>query len=187
MFYQKIELSNDSVLVIREADGGDALRVLEYLEVVSGETAFLSFGTGEFEFTEKQEAEHLEKTRNQENGIYLLGMIGDELVGVISFMGGSRPRTRHTGEFGLTVRQSHWGLGIGNALMDALILWARESGVVKKINLRVRTDNKRAIALYERKGFKSEGIVRKEMWIEGVFYDNMLMGMDLAGTSGTGG
>ena len=179
MFYQKIQLSDDRTLVIREADGGDALRVLEYLEVVSGETAFLSFGSGEFEFSQKQESEHLEVTREKENGVYLLGMIEDELVGAISFMGGSRPRTRHTGEFGLTVRQSHWGLGIGNALLDALIHWARESGVVKKINLRVRTDNQRAIALYKRKGFKSEGIVRKEMWIEGVFYDNMLMGLDL--------
>ena len=60
-----------------------------------------------------------------------------------------------------------------------LIEWAKTSGVVTKINLRVRTDNPRAIALYERKGFTFEGTIRRELLIDGVYYDHHLMGLVL--------
>ncbi len=44
---------------IRAAVPADAAAMLEYLEAVSGESDFLTFGPGEFELTEAQEAEHL--------------------------------------------------------------------------------------------------------------------------------
>ena len=48
-----------------------------------------------------------------------------------------------------------------------------------KINLRVRTDNKRAILLYERRGFVKEAKIRKEIFIDGQFYDHYWMSLEL--------
>jgi len=79
----------------------------------------------------------------------------------------------------MTVRKRYWGLGIGSLLLDALIEWAREGGVIKKINLRVRADNGRAIALYQSKGFVNEGTIRKEIFLNGTYFDNHLMGLEL--------
>jgi RimJ/RimL family protein N-acetyltransferase len=50
---------------------------------------------------------------------------------------------------------------------------------VKKINLRVRTDNQRAIRLYERKGFGIEGTSRKEILLDGSYFDHHWMGLEL--------
>jgi RimJ/RimL family protein N-acetyltransferase len=79
----------------------------------------------------------------------------------------------------MSVRKQYWGLGIGSLMLDTLIEWARSTQIVKKINLRVRTDNQRAILLYERKGFVMEGTIRKEIFLDGKYFDHHWMGLEL--------
>ena len=50
---------------------------------------------------------------------------------------------------------------------------------MRKVNLRVRTDNTRAIALYERCGFVLEGTQRHEMHVGDEFHDLHCMGLIL--------
>ena len=176
---RKRELKDGSVLLIREATGNDARAVLNYVEDISGESDFLSFGPGEFELTEAEEAEFLRQCRDTDNQCYLVGLIAGRIVSTLSFSGGHRPRVRHSGEFGITVRKAYWGLGIGSLMLDALIDWARGTQIVKKINLRVRTDNQRAIALYKRKGFVIEGTIRKDIYLGGTYFDHHWMGLEL--------
>ena len=45
------------------------------------------------------------------------------------------------------------GCGAASALAEGVLAFARETGV-QQVNLAVRSDNKRAIALYERLGFR---------------------------------
>jgi RimJ/RimL family protein N-acetyltransferase len=173
------KLADGRVLLIREAEGKDARAVLDYVNAISDESDFLSFGPGEFDLTEPEEAEFLRKCGAADNQIYLLGTIEDVLVSTLNFSGGRRPRLRHKGEFGLSVRREYWGLGIGSLMLDALIEWARGTGFVTKINLRVRTDNQRAIRLYEGHGFAIEGTIRREMLLDGHYYDHHWMGLEL--------
>ena len=79
----------------------------------------------------------------------------------------------------MSVRKQYWGLGIGSLMLDTLIAWAQDTQIVKKINLRVRTDNQRAIRLYERKGFVIEGTSRKEILLDGSYFDHHWMGLEL--------
>ena len=62
---------------------------------------------------------------------------------------------------------------------DALLDWATKTRIITKINLRVRTDNRRAIQLYESKGFALEGTIRREFLIDGKYYDHHWMGIDM--------
>ena len=89
---KKHHLRNGRVLVIREAAAQDARAVLDYVEGVSGETDFLSFGPGEFELTEAEEEGVLRKYRNSDNQLYILGLIDDTVVSTLSFSAGLRPR-----------------------------------------------------------------------------------------------
>ena len=75
------------------------------------------------------------------------------------------------------MRENHWGLGIGERLMRAVVGWARANPVVAKINLRVRVDNARAIRLYERVGFEVEGTIRRDLCIDGHYHDHLFMGL----------
>ena len=176
---QRHALQDGRTLTIREATAADAPALLDYVEAVSRESDFLSFGPGEFELSVAEEEDYLRSCREAENQVYLLGLVDGRIVSALNFAGGHRPRLRHSGEFGITVRKAYWGQGIGSRMLDALLAWAQATGVVTKINLRVRTDNRRAIALYERKGFVIEGTIRREIRIDGEYFDHHWMGLTL--------
>lgn len=173
------ELSDGRILTIREARPEDAHAVLDYVDAVSGESDFLSFGAGEFGLSEEDERAFLRKCRDSENDICLIGLIDGLVVSTLAFQAGRRTRVRHCGAFGISVRKQVWGLGIGSAMLDALIEWARSTGIVTKINLRVRTDNRRAIRLYESKGFAVEGTIRRDIRVDGTYFDHHAMGLVL--------
>lgn len=173
------ELKDGRTLLIREAAPEDVRIVFDYLEQVSSETDFLTFGPGEFGHTVAEEEDHLRESRECDNRLYIIGLIADRLASVLTFSGGRRPRVRHSGEFGLSVRKQDWGLGVGSLMMEALIDWARAGGIVTKIDLRVRTDNRRAMALYRRAGFVIEGTLRSEILLDGKYFDLHWMGLEL--------
>ena len=60
----------------------------------------------------------------------------------------------------VAVRKERQREGIGHFLMDSLIRLAEQQGVTT-IHLEVRVGNETAIRLYERMGFKRDGIRRK--------------------------
>ena len=175
----RYQLSDSRVLLIREVEVSDAAVLLEYVELVSGETDFFGFGPGEFELSESEEEEFIRECRAAPNQLFILGLIQGAIVSALHFSASRRKRLEHTGEFGMSVRKSHWGLGIGSFMLDVLIEWAKRTEIVKKINLRVRTDNQRSISLYERKGFVKEGTIRKDMFLDGKYFDHHWMGLEL--------
>ncbi len=162
---------------IRVAQPADAAAMLAYLEAVSGESDFLTFGPGEFELTEAQEAEHLSTVLAAPDQLFVVATDEDRIVACLTFTPGRRARVRHSGEFAISVRRSHWGRRIGAELLDTLIGWARSVESIRKIGLRVRTDNARGIALYRDKGFVVEGTLRSEICIDGKYYDLFFMGL----------
>ncbi|MDK2866113.1 MAG: hypothetical protein PWP38_428 [Clostridiales bacterium] len=172
-------LKDGRELKIREVTVEDTAMLLTYINSVSGETDNLNFGAGEFGLTFDEERQYLDNIRRSENAIYLLGFIEEELVSALSFTCEQRERTKHTGEFGITVLKSHWGLGVGEAMLTTLIEWAKISGIIRKINLTVRSDNERAISLYKKSGFQYEGKRTRDLLVNGIFYDGILMGMEI--------
>jgi len=172
-------LKNGQTLIIRKAEARDAASVLDHIHAISGETDFLSFGPGEFDIPLERERDILQGYHEADNQLYLLGLLDGQIVSTLSFTGGHRPRLRHAGEFGVSVRKAYWGIGIGSLMLDALLDWARGTQIITKVNLLVRTDNVRAIALYLRKGFELEGTIRQAIRIDGTTYDHHWMGLEL--------
>lgn len=172
-------LDRNQTLVIREAAAQDAAEILDYIHAIAGESDYLSFGPGEFDIPLDREREILARFHEADNQLYLVGLLDGQIVSTLSFTGGHRPRLRHAGEFGLSVRRAYWGLGIGSRMLDALLDWARETQIITKVDLRVRTDNQRAIALYRRKGFAIEGTIHKQILLDGTYYDHHWMGLEL--------
>ncbi len=67
---------------------------------------------------------------------------------------------RHVGVLAVGVHPATQGLGIGRAIMDALTERAVRVGVVR-LELAVRSDNVRAIALYRSLGFEREAVRKR--------------------------
>ncbi len=169
----------DAGFQIRRCEPGDAAAFLAYLRKMGGETEFVTFGPEGIDLTEEEEAAYIAKTNASDNAIFLLAVADGEIVGGLTFSGGTRARLRHVGEFGVSVLREWWGRGVARALLETMLKWARRSGVVRKINLRVRTDNERAIRMYERLGFVHEGRVTRDVLIDGQFHDIFLMGLEI--------
>jgi len=179
MFSTATKTKDARDVTIREATADDAARMLAYMETIASESDFLTFGPGELGMTFAEEQRFLESCSARDNSVYLIAEIDGEIEGVLSFLGGKRPRTRHWGEFGMSVRKRSWGLGLGRALVEALVAWARGTGIVTKIALRVRADNARAIALYESTGFANEGTITRGLRVDGRYHDLHVMGREL--------
>jgi RimJ/RimL family protein N-acetyltransferase len=162
---------------IRPSTAADAPAVLAYLRSVGAESDFLSFGGEGPPVSEAEERVFLARLEATDNALAILAEWNGQIVGYLTFTGGNRLRTRHAGEFGITVAQPFQGIGLGRRMLAMLIDWTREGGIVRKINLLVRCDNDRAIALYESLGFEVEGRKRRDMQIDGVFHDAFLMGL----------
>ena len=170
---------NQDSLLIREVVPDDAPAILEYLEDISGETDFLLRGPGEMGFTEDQERQFIADALDNPGCLFLVAELEGRIVASLGFFAGKAPRTVHSGEFGMAVRRECWALGIGSRLVDRLLDWAREGGFITKINLQVRVDNERAIALYRKKGFQTEGRITRAMRIGEEFFDFYHMGIVL--------
>jgi RimJ/RimL family protein N-acetyltransferase len=168
---KEISNSNDE-LIIRKAVKSDAEGLIEYLNIIGGESDFLTFGIGQFGRSIEQEEEFIVNVQDKENALFIIAEINGKIVGNLNFSGGPRQRNAHVGEFGVSVLKEYWGKGIGEELIKYLISWSKNSGIIRKINLRVRIDNRRGISLYKKLGFLEEGVLKRDYLIDGEFYDS---------------
>nr|NLJ01914.1 GNAT family N-acetyltransferase [Bacillota bacterium] len=176
---KQFRLHNGEELTIRRAKPEDAPDIVAFIEQISAETDYLTFGPGEFGITAEQEAQFIESVIESDNKLMIHAFLEGRLVGQLTFMGGARPRTRHVGELGITVLKDYWRLGIGTELIRYCLEWAKQSRVVRKVNLRVHSDNTGAISLYEKLGFVCEGTTTRQFYLDGTFYDCIYMGIEI--------
>jgi len=172
------ELSNEKTMIIREAKIEDSLEYINYLNQIALQTDFLTFGVGEL-LTSEDEQKSIIANSKLDNQLMVFAIVDEKIVGGLNFRSSNRPRIRHTGEFGISVLKDFWGLGIGTHLISYLIEWAKASIIIRKINLGVRCDNRRAIELYSRLGFVEQGLITKEFLIGNQFYDALYMGIEI--------
>jgi RimJ/RimL family protein N-acetyltransferase len=81
-------------------------------------------------------------------------------------------------EIGMLVAREWRGRGIGGALMEAAVAWARARGDIHKLSLGVFAHNAAGIALYEKFGFVEEGRrVKHYRRQNGELWDSVDMGL----------
>ncbi len=107
----------------------------------------------------------------------MLAIINDEIVSIASINSNRKARTKHVGTFGIVIAEQYCGLGLGRKILDYLIEWAKLNGITKRICLVTREDNTRAIELYKKVGFETEGILKKDNFINGIYYNTIMMGL----------
>lgn len=166
-----------SDIVIRESSPEDAELLLLYLKRVGGETENLTFGSEGLPITVEQERAFLQSVKENEHSVCYCAWKNGELVGDGSLSVMSR-RMSHRAELGISVVKAEWNSGIGSLLMEKLIEFARKSRI-ELINLEVRSDNIRAIHLYEKFGFQRIGTSPAYFKIEDDYVDFELMYLDL--------
>ena len=131
-------------------------------------------GTIGVPFSSPQEVRK-ELARDGEGSFPLVACAGEEVVGQLTLSVYMNPRTRHSGHFGIAVRDDWQGRGVGTALMGACLDLADNWLNLSRLDLRVYVDNAPAIALYEKFGFEIEGTHRRLAFRNGEYVDGYSM------------
>ncbi|MNF10642.1 hypothetical protein D3C80_2116430 [compost metagenome] len=63
--------------------------------------------------------------------------------------------------------------------MEATINFAKSTKMIKNISLGVKSDNINAIKLYEKHGFVKIGVHKNFFNIDGIYYNEILMDLNL--------
>lgn len=81
-------------------------------------------------------------------------------------------------EVGILIgEKAYWGKGYGTDAMRVLLRVAFDELGLNRVYLHVYSFNKRAIASYEKVGFRLEGTCRESLFRDGQFYDELVMGI----------
>lgn len=142
--------------LVRSALPEDAAGTLALLELAARETDHLVREPDEMCISEADERAFLTERREAPNDLFLVAEIAGQIVGIASLTGTDLRRLQHAAVLGISVARSHWGGGLGRALVEALLAWADARGLVR-VSLEVVETNTRAIRLYTQLGFREEG------------------------------
>jgi len=160
-----------SAPIVREATEADVEAMLDVYESVAAEGRWIG---GEIP---------IDRARRREVRLALLK--GGECLSLVAeargrIVGELIVEVVHgRGDLGMDILDGFRGQGIGSALLARAIEWARTKGLAK-LFLEVWPDNARAIALYEKFGFRQEGYHPKQ-WRRrsGESWDTISMGLML--------
>ena len=111
-----------------------------------------------------------------QNRHFLVAVSPDNTVlGLVMLTVESNPRRRHSGGLGIMVRTDCQGQGIGTALLEAVLDLADNWLMLRRVELEVYAANQRAVRLYEKFGFETEGRKREASVKNGAYVDLLVM------------
>ena len=162
--------------ILRSVEPEDAPLMLKYMKIMLGETPFLLRSPEEFNYTAEDEARVLAGRKDDPRSLMLAAEMDGEIIAAADVCShGAKSRLWHRGEVGISVRKDFWRQGIGSAMMDRLVAFAREAGY-EQLELTVESKNIRAINLYLKNGFVVYGTRPHGMkYADGTYENDYLM------------
>jgi ribosomal protein S18 acetylase RimI-like enzyme len=162
-------------IVIERAKAQDAAEIIELSKIIGSESDNLSFDKNGIPVTVEEEAEVLAKLENSDKEAHFVARKDSKIVGWIHYTVCPKKRMAHRGEFGICVKKSENGKGIGSMLLRHILEFAKETCHSEVVSLEVRSDNYGAIALYKKFGFEKIGTFKGFFKIDGELVDFDIM------------
>ncbi|WP_026694458.1 GNAT family N-acetyltransferase [Peribacillus kribbensis] len=168
-------LVNDLRYIIRSAVEGDAEELSRLRVQIDGETENLDRERGEGFIDEAGFRQIIRDDSKRPGNLFLTAEAGGRIVGFSRCEGSELKRLSHKTEFGICILKDFWGFGMGKNLLQETINWADASSI-KKITLSVLETNEKAIQLYQRFGFETEGVLKRDKLLsDGKYYHTIMM------------
>ncbi|MDO5123425.1 MAG: GNAT family N-acetyltransferase [Eubacteriales bacterium] len=158
MEYNKvIILKNGKKCCLRNATESDGQAVYDIFNKTHSETDYLLSYPDENSFDVIEESRFLKEKAESENEVEIIAVVDNAVVGTAGIEAvGTKYKVRHRADFGISVAEDFWGLGIGKALLSACIECAKAAGYTQ-LELNVVAENAGALSLYRKAGFVEYG------------------------------
>ena len=164
-------------LVVRQATQADAGALVELAKAVGGEPEGWLISDSEWRSV-GEERKYLRALRRYPHAAVFVAEVPEGIVGRLSIARDSHPASWHVADLGLMVAAGYRRRGVGGALLEEAVGWARAGGVLK-LELHVFPHNTAALALYEGFGFVREGYRRRHYRRGREYVDAILMAYDV--------
>ncbi len=116
-------------------------------------------------------------TADLANNITLIARLGQKVAGHLYLFRMPYERRKGVGEVLIYIHQDFQNIGLGTAMMRKAIEIAKERGF-HRLGLTVVADNHAAVKVYEKVGFKKEGIARDAFYGDDhLYHDEVEMGL----------
>lgn len=184
----RVQLRDGREALLRAAQPEDAEALIRHVRMLLEDGAGQVGLPDELALTPEQEREWIRAHFEQPGWVAVLVEVDGQIAGLLHFENGPRRRIAHRGTLGMGVLRQYRGLGVGAALMRALIEWAEREPLLEKLCLAVLADNAPAMALYRKFGFVEEGRRKREIRRgDGDYVDDILMARFLDDSPPCGG
>ncbi|HEX2837304.1 MAG TPA: GNAT family N-acetyltransferase [Phycisphaerales bacterium] len=186
-----VTLRDGSTVTIRSALAEDAAAVIDAAKRIFGQTDMVLTQPDEFTISVEDEEALLGKRAESATGLYVIAEVSatshgpegraTKIIAIAGLDPASRRRVMHNVTLGIMVDSVWHKRGVGDAMMAALMGWARANSAVRRVQLEVVASNAHAVRLYARHGFVTEGRRRGVFQRQpGVFEDDLIMACDVA-------
>ena len=140
----------EEVVDVRPAEVADAAQLLALLAQLGRESNTFTVDEGIEDLSETDEQAQIERI----NGTTTVATLDSRLIGV-STVQASTDFSAAQGEVGVAVLKEFWGMGLGTALIEEVLDWARNYSSLERLVLTVQLRNVRAVKLYQHLGFEN--------------------------------
>lgn len=156
-YHRTIILKDGRSCIIRNGTEKDGQELLDIYLATHAQTEYLLTYPEESSFTAEQEAAFLKMKTESPDEIELIAIVDGKVTASAGIScQNRRVKTKHRAEFGISVDQAYWGLGIGSALTQACIECAKNAGYLQ-LELEAVAENESALSLYKKAGFEEYG------------------------------
>ncbi|MFA9375997.1 MAG: N-acetyltransferase family protein [Lachnotalea sp.] len=179
-YYKHIQLKSGIDCILRNPNAEDAQEILQHMILTSGETGNMARYPDEITMTVEQERAYLSSIEFSSNEIMISAIIEGKIIanaGISPVL--TYEKYKHRANFGISIQKKYCALGIGSAIMSAILEIAHQVGY-EQVELDVLTDNEPAIALYKKFGFQIYGTHEKAFrYRDGQYKSLYLMSYEL--------
>ncbi len=167
-----VERAQDEWLV-RAARSDDVEQLLDLLEAVAAEGRWIGSEAPIDRAARRRQL--VETIEGDDRSVRYVAVADGVVVGSL----GMDLRPYNVADLGMFVQRQWRGRGVGTALIEAGISWARSVGA-HKVALQLWPHNRPALALYRKFGFEQEGRLRRHYRRRnGELWDALVMGLVL--------
>ncbi|RDW21072.1 GNAT family N-acetyltransferase [Oceanobacillus arenosus] len=166
--------------MIRQALRSDAANLATLIGQVETESPYMLYGSGEREISEEKQLNMIDSLTKKHNSEILVVEENNNLIGYLFAIGGNTIKNKHCAYIVIGILANKRGKGIGTQLFVEIEKWALNQGI-HRLELTVIVENIAGIKLYEKAGFKIEGIKQDSLFMDDRFVDEYYMSKILEG------
>ncbi len=177
----EVILKNKEKVIIDLCREEDAEELIMTVKTYLADSEYTLTGPEEFNPSAEQERIWIRSFLENDNSLLLTARQGGRIIGNIDITGRKNKIAMHTAIIGMGLLKEWRNAGLGTALLNKGIEWARQNPLLEILWLQVFAQNTSAIRIYEKAGFEVNGIQKRFFKSkENIYFDNVIMSLNVS-------